>query len=109
MLNIRKMYAEGSQGGATSFDYENYDRVLEQIRKKKEQLNELSQRVLHSRDVNSAAFLEALDQKLTAVPQSAKPVVETLERMIKSMENVRENYRTREAEINAGLTNNFNE
>lgn len=107
MLNIRKMYAEGSQGGPTSFDYANYDRVLEEIKKKKEQLAELSQRVLHSQDVSSAAFLEALDRKLTAVPQSAKPVVETLERMIKSMENVRENYKAREAEIASSLNQNF--
>ena len=105
MLNIRKMFAINAQGGGTTFDYANYDRVLEELKKKRDMLNELSQRQLHSQDVTSAAFLEELDRKLTAVPQSAKAVVENLNKMIKSMENVRENYRNREQSIGSSLSN----
>lgn len=103
MLNIRKNYAADVQGGGTSFDYANYDRVLEQLKKKRDMLSELSERTLTSADVASANFKEDLDRKLTSVPRSAKPVLENLDKMIKSMENVRENYRNREQSIGNSL------
>ena len=105
MLNIKRMYAIDVQGGGTTFDYANYDRVLEELKKKRDQLRDLSSRQLHSQDVTSASFKDELDRKLTSVPQSAGPVVEELDRMIKSLENVRENYRATEQSMANAINN----
>ena len=105
MLNIRKMYAEPSHGGGTTFDYANYERVLDELKKKRDQLRDLSGLQLHSQDVVSASFRDELDRKLTSVPQSAIPVVEELDKMIKSLENVRENYRATEQSMANAINN----
>lgn len=106
MLKINKMYSADVQGGGLSFDYASYDAVLEDIKKKRNELLELCDKTLVSRDVESAVFLESLNQKLNEIPRLGKSMVEMLNQMITSMENVSANYKAAEARAASNIMNN---
>lgn len=91
-------------GGTTSFDYAGYESVVVNIKAERDKLTEIASKTLTSKDVSSATFLDSLNQKLTSIPASANSIVETVNSMIQSLENVEANYKDREATINSKLS-----
>lgn len=106
MFKINKMYSADVQGSGLSFDYVSYDAVLEDIKKKRNELSALCDKTLFSRDVESAVFLESLNKKLNEIPRLGKSMVEMLNQMITSMENVSANYKAAEAKASSNIMNN---